>query len=68
MSDPIVENPTYMDHIRHFFEEKDILHMGVSVSTYRAYDAVKAQGHVHLLRHQVAWSHDAARRGAAMVG
>src|SRR6266508_5992595 len=37
MADSVIENPTYLEHIRHFFEPIDIEHMGalgVDLSTY----------------------------------
>lgn len=37
MSDTIIENPTYMEHIRHFFDDDDLAHMfnrGVDLTTY----------------------------------
>ncbi len=42
MSDQIVENPTYMEHIRHFFEDIDLDHMsqkGIDLSTYESLKA-----------------------------
>ena len=37
MPDTIIENPTYMEHVRHFFDEVDLEHMsrrGIDFSTY----------------------------------
>ena len=39
MGDEVVANPTYLGHIRHFFEPVDIEHMGrlgVDLSTYES--------------------------------
>src|SRR5687768_4723827 len=39
MPDEIIEHPTYLRHIRHFFEDMDILHMswhGLDLSTYES--------------------------------
>ena len=39
MSEEIIEDPTYMKHVRHFFEEIDLAHMhheGIDLSTYDA--------------------------------
>ena len=40
MSDQVIENPTYMEHIRHFFDEVDlahsrVLHSGVSTRRHQ---------------------------------
>jgi tyrosinase len=37
MPEEIIQNPTYMEHVRHFFEEVDLDHMywqGIDLSTY----------------------------------
>jgi len=37
MSETVITNPTYMEHIRHFFEEEDLEHMAeeaIDLSTY----------------------------------
>jgi len=37
MADTVIDNPTYMEHVRHFFEDVDLEHMfsrGVDLSTY----------------------------------
>ena len=37
MVDEVIAHPTYMEHVRHFFEEIDLDHMnaqGVDLSTY----------------------------------
>ena len=37
MTDQVIEHPTYMEHIRHFFEDIDLEHMktiGIDLSTY----------------------------------
>ena len=39
MSESIIDNPTYMEHVRHFFEDADLEHMflrGVDLTTYPA--------------------------------
>lgn len=38
MADSVIEHPTYMGHVRHFFDEVDLRHMfskGIDLSTYR---------------------------------
>jgi hypothetical protein len=37
MADQIIQNPTYMEHVRHFFDDQDLEHMfnrGVDLTTY----------------------------------
>ena len=37
MPEQVIEHPTYMEHIRHFFEDVDLEHMyrlGIDLSTY----------------------------------
>lgn len=42
MAEDIIESPTYMGHIRHFFDEVDLVHMkkkGIDLSTYESLKA-----------------------------
>jgi tyrosinase len=39
--EPVVDNPTYMGHIRYFFEQIDIDHMGAKGIELGTYDGVK---------------------------
>jgi tyrosinase len=53
MADEIIENPTYMEHIRHFFEEIDLEHMaaqGVDLSTYPLLTARANDVYLHTLQ------------------
>jgi tyrosinase len=48
MTETIIDNPTYLEHVRHFFVEEDLIHMsfrGHDLSTYQGLknDAVSVQ-------------------------
>ena len=53
MADEIIAHPTYMEHIRHFFEEIDLDHMnaqGVDLSTYAQLSARANDVYLHTLQ------------------
>jgi len=55
MADEIIAHPTYMEHIRHFFEEIDLAHMaapqaGVDLSTYALLSARANDVYLHTLQ------------------
>lgn len=53
MADDVVANPTYMEHVRHFFEEIDLDHMntqGVDLSTYALLSARANDVYLHTLQ------------------
>ncbi len=53
MADEIIEHPTYMEHIRHFFDEIDLDHMngqGVDLSTYALLTARANDVYLHTLQ------------------
>ncbi len=43
MADQIIENPTYMEHIRHFFDDVDLEHMSRVGIDLSAYESLKAR-------------------------
>jgi uncharacterized protein YigA (DUF484 family) len=50
MADEIIAHPTYMEHVRHFFEEIDLDHMnaqGVDLSTYALLSARANDVYLH---------------------
>ena len=53
MTDEIIAHPTYMEHVRHFFEEIDLDHMntqGVDLSTYALLSARANDVYLHTLQ------------------
>ena len=53
MADEIIAHPTYMEHIRHFFDEIDLDHMngqGVDLSTYALLSARANDVYLHTLQ------------------
>ena len=41
MADSIIENPTYMEHVRHFFDDEDLEHMFDRNTDLTTYPALK---------------------------
>ncbi|SHN87671.1 Common central domain of tyrosinase [Geodermatophilus obscurus] len=65
MADQVVSNPTYMEHIRHFFDDVDLEHMlarGIDLTTYPALRANAARVFQHTRPNGGDMPPDAGRR------
>ncbi|HMJ78777.1 MAG TPA: tyrosinase family protein [Iamia sp.] len=52
MADQVIEQPTYLEHIRHFFEEVDLAHMakiGIDLTTYESLRLRAASVHLRTM-------------------
>lgn len=44
MADTVIQNPTYMEHVRHFFDEVDLQHMYWKATDFTTYKRLRSRG------------------------